>query len=97
MVPWKTGFEGGQTHERSSEWMPSAATTTSASALAPLANATRATSPSCSKPMARWPVCTIPAGRLAARKSMKSARCMPKAAFQPEPSDTWTGAIGVPS
>ena len=40
---------------------------------------------------------TIPAGRLAASSSMKSARCMPKVAFQPEASDTCTGAIGVPS
>ena len=35
--------------------MPSAPTTTSASTVAPLANVTRAMSPSCSKPMARWP------------------------------------------
>ena len=36
-----------------------------------------------------------PAGRLAARKSTKSARCMPKVAFQPEASVTCTGAIGA--
>ena len=29
--------------------------------------------------------------------STKSARCMPKVAFQPEASVTCTGAIGVPS
>ena len=36
--------------------------TTSPSATAPLANDTRATSPSCSKPVPRCPVCTTPAG-----------------------------------
>jgi len=35
--------------------------------------------------------------RQAASSSMKSARCMPKVAFQPQASDTSTGAIGVPS
>ena len=34
-MPWKTGFEGGNTWGRSSEWMPSAPTTTSASAAVP--------------------------------------------------------------
>ena len=50
MVPWNTGVDGGNTKGLSSEWMPSAPITTSASALAPFSNVTRAVSPSCVKP-----------------------------------------------
>ena len=63
----------------------------------PFANDTLATSPTCSKAMPRWPVCTTPAGRALARKSTKSARCIPKVAFQPAESVTCTGAMGAPS
>jgi hypothetical protein len=38
-----------------------------------------------------------PGGQVGREESTKSARCMPKVAFQPEASDTCTGAIGVPS
>src|SRR5687768_960953 len=77
--------------------MPSAPTTTSASARAPLAKRTRAMPPASSKPTARCPQRTTPAGSAAARKATRSARCMPKVAFQPEASVTCTGAIGAPS
>ena len=77
--------------------MPSAAMTTSPSATAPLANDTRATSLVCSKPVPRCPVRTTPDGNALASISTRSARCMPKVAFQPAESVTWTGAIGTPS
>src|SRR5215203_4298637 len=77
--------------------MPSAAITTSPSATTPLANDTRAMSPSCSKAMPRWPVWITFAGSRSDSMVTRSARCIPNVAFQPAESVTWTGAIGVPS
>src|SRR5260221_11452819 len=95
--PEKNGREGGNTYGRSSEWIPSAAMTRSDSTTAPFANDTRALSWSCSKPVHRRPVCTTPVGSAPAKSSIRSARCMPNVAFQPDESVTCTGAIGVPS
>ena len=69
----------------------------SASTVLPFANVTRAVSAVCSKPTPRWSVLTTPGGSDLARNSIRSARCIPNVAFQPDESVTCTGAIGEPS
>jgi len=75
--PENSGADGVTTNFCSVEWMPSAATTTSAVARTPLAKVRVASASLCSKPMHLWPVWTTPAGRRSTNMASRSARCMP--------------------
>jgi len=59
---------------RTVEWMPSAPTTTSASAVAPLWNCTSTRSVCCLSPTHRWSRCSTPRGTAADKRSSRSAR-----------------------
>src|ERR1700722_19214157 len=75
ILPVNRGASGPNSAVRTAEWMPSAPTITSASAVLPSANSATADDPDVSTPTHRAPNDTTPAGTAAASTSSRSARC----------------------